>query len=125
MKYLLIAELNLEDINFSAENNSYLHELDDSVDNLTDRLAGTKISPQTTTKTVVDDNDFILHYVVLDSNQNVILQIFNSFGSLACCKLIHGEITPELFQSLPCRINIVSYTKLYENTFQIQIQIQI
>lgn len=123
MKYLLIAELNLDDINFSAENDSYLHEFDDSVDNLTDRLAGAKISPQTTTKTVVNNDDFTLHYAVLDNEQNVILQIFNSFGSLACCKLIHGEITPELFNALPCKINIASYTKLYENTFQIQIQI--
>lgn len=123
MKYLLIAELNLDDINFSAENDSYLHDLDDSVDNLTDSLAGAKISPQSTAKTVVNNDDFTLHYVLLDNEQDVILQIFNSFGSLACCKLIHGEITPELFNTLPCKINIASYTKLYENTFQIQIQI--
>jgi hypothetical protein len=122
-RYLLIAELNLEDINFSAENEAHLYELDDSVDNLTDLFAGTKISPETATKTVLNDDDFILHYAVLDSDQNVILQIFNSFGSLACCKLLHGEITPELFQSLPCKINVVSYVKLYETTYQIQIQI--
>lgn len=62
MEYLLIAELNLEDINFSAENEAHLYELDDSVDNLTDLFAGTKISPQTSTKIVVNDDDFMLHY---------------------------------------------------------------